>query len=176
MLSEPKSLTQVANEQVPFATALAWADLQPPRDRGSRDQCPGCGSLDGFRGYRDHGYCQSCGRYFSVVGLLAAAWDMRRTDAAIAALDRIGYVPLSQAHRFDAARDRPPDISHADLAEALRTWCASALPGWTGYETRQAALLARCLGELGKVRTEEDCGVWLSRCKQVMSRAFAGMT
>lgn len=168
----PKKLTQVANEQVPFGTACRWAGLPAPSDRGSKADCRRCGSPAALRLYPDHGWCFSCCTRFSVVVLLAADWDMDYDETAMAALDRIGWVPLDYAARWDHAQAEPePD--REQLGEALRIWCRASLPGWEHlqYEEQGSRMLARCLGLLPRVRTAEDCARWLERCKAAMQRS-----
>ena len=120
------------------------------------------------------GNCFSERRYFSPVGLLAEVWDMEPEDAARQALDKIGYVPVSYARLWESAQ-REPEPAVADLADALRLWCASACPDWQArqYDEAVAGLLARCLGWLREVRTEDDCLLWLTKCKEAMGRVLS---
>lgn len=167
----PLKLTRVANEQVPFGLAARWAGLPVPRDRGTKADCIRCGSSDALRLYRDHGWCFSCRTRFSVVVLLAEAWDMGYEDAAMAALDKIGYVPMDWAARWEHAQ-REPELDRAQLGESLKVWCSASLPDWEHrqYEEVPARVLAVCLGLLPRVRTAQDCDDWRSRCKLAMQR------
>jgi hypothetical protein len=173
-MPRPPTLTDLADTHVPWATALRWAKLNAPLERGNRDDCPACGSRGAFRAYDDHGFCWNCRGYFSVTGLLAVVWEMDLEDAALRALDQIGYVPLSFAHRWEhVQREIAPDPGQLELA--LVTWCEAACPEWTRrrYDKAVANRLARCLGLLPKVKTSQDAETWLSACKQVMGRCLA---
>lgn len=171
-----KPLTQIAEEQVSFALAASWVSITVA-ERGYRYDCFACGSGGAFKAYADHAWCHSCRTYFSAVSLLARKWDLEPEDAARAALERIGYVPLDYAGEWKHAQ-RSPDLDLPALGDALRTWCAASIPGWAARSTepRPARALALCLGLLPEVRTEEDCATWLARCKQVMGRALGGIT
>jgi hypothetical protein len=170
-------LARIANEQVPFSQAASWAGLRGVSDRGTRDTCPKCGHEASFRGYLDHGFCHQCRTYFSTVTLLAVKWEMTNFDAARRALDQIGYVPLDYAGEWEHAQ-REPELDTPALARALRTWCAANLPGWESkqLDPGPAHVLARCLGLLPRVKTEQDCDEWLRRCTQVMGRLFGKAT
>jgi len=171
-----KSLARIANEQVRFGLAASWAGLHVS-ERGSRADCPECGSEQAFRGYTDHGFCHSCRTRFSAVRLLSVVWQMEPEDAARRALDEIGFVPVDWAGAWQHAQ-RDPDPDRPALARALRTWCAANIPGWEDlqYERRPAGVLAACLGKLPYVRTEADCAEWLDRCEQVMLRSVGKAT
>lgn len=174
MLLRRKSLVTIANERVPFLTAAAWAGLgSGGRDRGMKVSCPSCGEQSAMRVYPGHGWCFSERRYFTPVSLLAEVWDMDREDAAVRALDKIGYVPASYAHLWEDAA-RPPEPAREELARALQTWCAANCPDWTArqFEPAVSRLLSRCLGLLPAVHTAEDCTLWLDGCKAAMRRVL----
>lgn len=168
------SVTAVANREVPFALALQWTRLTDGmRERGVKVTCPSCGEPDALRLYYDHGWCFAEGRRFSAVLLLAAAWDMDPATAAATALEKVGYQPPDYAALLLAAQ-RPLPAATDDLAEALRIWCRSACPDW---ETRQydpavSGLLARCLGLLSGVHSDEACTRWLAGSKRAMARVL----
>jgi hypothetical protein len=171
-----RSLYAVANERVSFDTAMAWAGAGSTgaRERGMKVTCPSCGEQGALRVYPDHGWCFGEQQYFSPVGLLAEVWDMDREEAAIKALDRIGYVPASYAHLWDEAqRECEPALD--DLSAALRTWCEASCPDWRArqYDDAVARALSRCLGLLPAVRTEADCRKWLTVSKTVMGRVLS---
>ena len=170
-----KSLADIANERVPFLAAAAWAGIGTgARDRGMKVSCPSCGESGAMRVYEGHGWCFAERRYFTPVSLLAEFWDMEPDDAAREALDRIGYVPVSYARLWENAQ-RDPEPAVDQLAEALRVWCSSACPDWQArqYDEAVARLLGRCLWWLREVHTEEDCRLWLAKCKEAMGRVLS---
>jgi hypothetical protein len=169
-----KSLAAIANERVPFAAACAWAGIGAgERDRGMKVTCPACGESGALRVYPGHAWCFSERRYFTPVALLAEVWEMDREEAAVKALDKIGYVPAGYAAAFENAR-RPPEPEREHLATALRIFCERSCPDWKTrqYDAAVAGLLARCLGLLPQVRTAEDSDRWLAACKTVMGRVL----
>jgi hypothetical protein len=167
-----QKLTALANEVVPFAAAVRWAGLPAVSSRGTKTDCVRCGSSSALRLYDGHGWCFSCQTRFSAVVLLAEVWEMNYAEAAMAALGRIGYAPAGYEARWEQAR-QPAGLDLPQLGEALKTWCAANIADWEHrqYEQRAAHVLAFCLGLLPCVRTEQDCGSWLARCKQAMQRA-----
>jgi hypothetical protein len=173
MQQRVKSLVTEANEHVPFASAASWAGLRDPSPRGARDTCLHCGE-DALKVYPDHAFCFACRWWFTATRLLAAVWEVSEEDAAVRALERVNYIPLDYAHRWDAV-DREPEPDRGLLEEALRTWCAANLPGWEQLQYRKdaARLHARCIELLDRVHTEADCKLWLSKCKVAMSQ-FCG--
>lgn len=174
-MTRPASLAADADQRISYAAASALADLLPPRERGSRDSCPLCGQ-DAYRGYMDHGWCYSCRTRFTPSRLLAAVWEMDRNEAAVKALALLGLAPLDAEARWDFYQ-REPEPDRAELAEALRTWCAGHCPDWSSrqLDTRVSQVLSACLGLLPRVRTSKDCEEWLVRTQQVMGRALDGM-
>jgi hypothetical protein len=168
-----RSLYAIANERVPFDTAMLWAGVggAGTRERGIKVTCPSCDEAGAMRVYPGHGWCFPERLWLTPVGLLAAKWDMDREEAAIRALKRIGYVPPGYAELFDQVQEPPPP-ARDDLATALRIWCGRVCPDWQvrQYDPDVAALLARCLGLLPKVQTAEDCRKWLEVSKTVMGR------
>lgn len=170
-----ESVLAAANRMIPFTTAASWAGLDGySRDRGVKADCPSCGGSGRMRIYPDHGWCFSERKWFTAVALLARAWRMSKEDAAMTALLRAGYVPPGHAERFRAQRENLPEPALDQLATGLRTWCEANCADWgtRQYQPDVAGLLSRCLGLLPLVRTEEDCGKWLARCKEAMGRVF----
>lgn len=171
-----KSLLAIANERVSFTRACELAGIKVGmRDRGMKTTCPGCGQASALRVFTDHGYCFAEQKRYSAVQLLAEHWNMDFEHAAIRALNAVGYVPLSWAHRWEEAQADPPPALDA-LATALRTWCEANSPDWRHqkYDPQVSNRLAQCIGALRKVRTEEDCSKWLETCKVVMGRVLSG--
>jgi hypothetical protein len=168
------SLVSEANKHVPFLTACRWAGVYSgeSRGRGCKVQClHGCGPS--LRVWEDHAWCFSCRTYFSPVSLLAEKWRLSWDDAALKALNLVGWVPATYAHLWDEAQ-REPDPDRGQLGKALVTWCEASCPDWVTrqYDHRVAAKLSQCLGLLPRVRTADDCLLWLERCKQAMSRVL----
>lgn len=171
----PRSLIAVANEVIPFPVAARWAGISA--GGRAKTYCPfgAVEHIDGgveqaLRVYKDHGWCFAEQRYFSVVTLLAAVWEADREDAAAEALRRYGWKPVDFAHLWEQVSQEPAPDRDA-LAQALTTWCSAQCPSWRQRqrEDRTADKLARCLGLLPLVHTREDCGKWLSACKQAMA-------
>lgn len=174
----------LANAEVSIITACRIIGMRIDADyvdsRSAKLLCPFTdvyhSSTDkSFRVYTDtnSAWCFSCKSYFSPVSLVAAAWDIPRTDAAAELLERSGYTPPSMAARWAEAVDayEPPDALM--LTEALKTYCLRTHPDW---ETRQyhphiAATFSACLGLLARVRGDADADLWLTSCKSIMNRA-----
>jgi hypothetical protein len=170
-----KTLYAIANERITFDQAMGWAGHPAvARDRGVKVTCPSCDEAGALRVYPDHGWCFAEQRRFSPVSLLAEVWEMDNETAAKAALDRIGYAPPEYPELWEAAQ-RPPEPALDDLATALRLYCARVCPDWgtRQYEDAVSKRLARCLGALRAVRTEEDCRKWLGVSKTVMGRVLS---
>jgi hypothetical protein len=174
-VARKRTLYVIANERVSFDRAMQWAGQAGAvtRERGVKATCPACGEAGALRVYPSHGYCFAEQRRFSPVGLLAEVWEMDSETAAKAALDRVGYAPPGYPELWESAQ-RSPDPALDDLATALRLYCARVCPDWAArqYEDAVAGLLARCLGLLRSVRTEEDCRKWLTVSKTVMGRVL----
>jgi hypothetical protein len=174
VLGRPRPLTAIAEERVSFDLAMRWVGVDTgTRSRGMKTACPICGEDGAFRVYPDHGYCFAEQKYLGVIGLLAGAWELSREDAALQALERVGWVPADHAHLWaDALRE--PKVARDDLGDALRIWCGANCADWNArqYEPVPARTLSQCLGLLSRVRTAEDCEVWLARCKQLMGLAL----
>lgn len=171
-----KTLYAIANERISFDRAMQWAGQAGTvtRERGVKAICPSCGEVGAMRVYLDHGWCFSEQRYFSPVRLLAEVWDMDNETAAKTALDRIGYAPPEYPELWEAAQ-REPEPALDDLATALRLYCARVCPDWATrqYEDAVANRMARCLGALRAVRTEQDCRKWLEVAKTAMGRVLS---
>lgn len=174
MLSR-RTLAAIANERVSFDRAMQLAGQAGAvtRERGVKVTCPSCDEAGAMRVYPGHGYCFAEQRRFSPVALLAEVWDMDPESAAKRVLDQIGYAPPEYPEMWEAAQ-RPPEPALDDLATALRLYCARVCPDWAArqYEDAVSGLMARCLGALGAVRTEEDCERWLAVAKKVMGRVL----
>jgi hypothetical protein len=183
LLRKPESLISLANRKVSFTLAASWAGVEVwgAGDRGTKVHCPfGLNHPDGgmepaMRVYRDHGYCFAETRYFSTVSLLAEVWQLSWDDAAVQALDKIGYKPVSHAHLWaEACREPAPDLEA--LTRALTVFCEGIDPEWkkTQYEVNVASVLGRCLGLLPLVKTRADWEQWLDSCKIVMRKCIEG--
>jgi hypothetical protein len=178
-MAREKSLTAIANEQVPFWTAACWVNLvsgSEARDRGDKAWCPdNCSTSKSMRVWDDHAWCYSCRRRWTTVTLLACYWNMTYEDAAAQALRRIGHVPLSHAELF-AQYSRAPEPDRLALEQALVIWCGTRAAGWDRlrYDPAVAKMLSRCLSMLPRVHDDADGDRWLDVCKQVMGRVLPG--
>jgi hypothetical protein len=176
------SLITFANEQVPIATVCRLIGVDLPGDGvvyRLKLHCPfgdiyhtDGGMQAAMRIYPDSNnlFCfAGCG-FFSPVTLAAQAWDLTRRAAARELLERLGIVRAASVSVW-AELDRvdPPDRTL--LAQALRTFCRRAIPGWEQhqFDAGPAQLLNRCLALLDHVRTDEDAQRWLEVCKAAMS-------
>lgn len=174
-MARKRTLYAIANERISFDTAMQWAGRGTvTRERGVKVACPSCDEADAMRVWPSHGFCFAEQRYFSPVRLLAEVWEMDDETAAKVALDRIGYAPPEYPELWESAQ-RPPDPALDDLATALRLYCARMCPDWVTrqYEDAVSSRMARCLGALRAVRTEEDCRKWLAVSKTVMGRVLS---
>jgi hypothetical protein len=168
-----RSLVAEANTRVPFHTAAGWAQVGSgsARERGEKTWCPyKCSTSKSLRVFSDHGWCFSCRAYLPTVSLLAAVWELDAESAAKAALDKIGYVPVTYAHLWEhSLREQPPDLDA--LAQALRVWCEASDPGWARrqYLAPVSNKLSQCLSLLPRVKNEHDCDTWLAACKKAMA-------
>lgn len=175
-MARKRTLYAIANERISFDKAMQWAGEAGTvaRERGVKVACPSCGEAAAMRVYPDHGWCFAEQRYFSPVRLLAEVWEMDEETAAKAALDKIGYAPPEYPDLWEIAA-RPPEPALDDLATALRLYCARTCPDWAArqYEDAVSGLMARCLGALRAVRTEEDCRKWLAVAKTAMGRVLS---
>ena len=170
--------------RIPFAFACRWAGVEVPGDvtgSGYKTYCPfgeyahdDGGTQPAFRVYADHGYCFACQEHFSPVKLCALAWDCTTEEAARQMLEMAGIADPDYRQQWQSLVDcsQPPDLD--GLAAALRAFCARTDPRWRvrQYDSGVAARLAACLGLLSRVRTDEDCRVWLAGCKKAMARVL----
>jgi hypothetical protein len=169
-----KTAVQVANEKVPFPVAAGWAGLgSDSRERGMKVTCLSCGGQGALRVYPTHGYCFGERKGYSSVSLLAEFWQTDREHAAIRALAKIGY-KLPDYTDLWVLASRDPEPAREALAVALQTWCEANCPDWRTrqYDPAVARKFSLCKGLLPLVRTEEDCCLWLERCKGAMGRVL----
>lgn len=184
----PKSIVALANEKVPFATAVSWAGIQVfgSTERGQKVYCPfgavehpDGGMEPAMRVYPDHAWCFAESKYFSVVSLLAEVWQVTREEAATEALTRSGYKPADYAERFATAGSCEQEPDQDALAAALLIWCEAWCERYGArwravqYEEAVAAIRARCLGLLPLVYDLGDCDIWLAASKEAMARVMS---
>lgn len=180
-------MVTVANETVPITTACQLVGMSIPDDigygRSMKVHCPfgdiwhsDQGAEATMRVYveSNHVYCFSRCGYFTPVSLVAAAWDLTWRNAAVELLERIGHKPVSLAEAWAQVGRRDDTPDQTLLGEALKTWCRRAAPDWDDdqFHPRIAATLTRCLALLDRVTTADEARVWLSGCKEAMTRAF----
>lgn len=107
-----------------------------------------------------------CG-YFSVVGLVAQVRGTELDSAAEELLDDFG-IPRTRAWD-DVVAVREPEISHAQLAEAFKTFCHREVPDFARRQfTDLAAVVGRCLDLLTLVGDSETAYTWLQSSKRVI--------
>ncbi len=174
----------LANRRIPFAVACRMAGVEIPGDvpeHGIKIYCPfgeyshsDGGSEAAFRVYPDHGYCFACGEAFSAVKLCALVWDCTPDEAARQMLELAGVADPEYREQWQRLVNwsQPADVD--GLASALRVWCSRTDPQWPvrQYDSAVAAKLAECLGVLARVRTQEDCRIWLAGCKKAMAQVL----
>lgn len=180
-------IVDIANEHVSIVTVCHMLGMDlPDGDFLSRRKvhCP-FGALyhsDGgieatMRIYPDGNYafCFNCSQSHTPVALVARALDLDWRTAAVRLLDRVGYRPMDAVAAFEQARNYRPALNRALLAESLKTYCRRTCPSWTRrqFERSVAATLDRCLTLLDLVHTPDDVTLWLSRCKEAMSRVLS---
>jgi hypothetical protein len=179
-----RSVVGIANEKVPITLACRLIGLDLADDiaygRSLKIHCPfgeiyhvDQGHEAAMRIYPDtnSAFCfAGCG-YFSPVWLLAQAWDIDPTQAAVELLERAGIKPVSLAQAWAEASIVDAEPDRTALCEALKMYCRRTVPGWNAlqFQPEVARTLARCLTLLDRVRTEDDAQRWLRVCKQVMA-------
>lgn len=179
-----ESVITLADEKVPISVALRLVGVDYDTAAGSRKQhCPfgpfyhSDGGLDpAMRVYPDsnHAYCFSCSLYLTSSKVYSLARGMTRKQAAAELLEHIGYAHRSLKEAWRQALTFAPELDRANLAEALKTFCARRHPRWSEvqFDTEIAAVLARCLELLANVTTEPEAMQWLELSKVVMGRVL----
>lgn len=183
------STIALANEKVSIVVACQLAGVALPDDAGygrsMKVRCP-FGNLhsDGgkeaaLRVYPDtnSAWCFACNCYLTPVKVLAQVRELDWATASALLLEHIGYRPLSLAEQFQALTEHQSRPDTAQLADALKTYCARVIPGWETrqFDAEESALLTRCLSLLDRVANDTDAGSWLDTTKQVMSQQFSGL-
>lgn len=135
---------------------------------------PDMGSTRAFRAYPETNsvHCFACGKTWNPVTLYAEANDLTMEESADALLETIGYEPEDLDERWKRLLVTPePEVNTAELAEALKVFCARRDPSWEvrQFDTDVATRFQRCLDLLGSVRTDADAEKWLATTKQVMA-------
>lgn len=122
-----------------------------------------------FRVYSDHAFCFACWQWYSPVSLCVAVWEVDEEVAAERLMREAGVTPPSYEQQWEQAIVAP-EIDHAALAEALKTRCMRLNPDWgqRQYDPDVSEYLAKCLGLLIQVTSEEDARLWLEQCAIVM--------
>ncbi len=182
MRSLAESAVRLANRKVPIelACSLAGESVIGLADqvRSLKIRCPfgelyhdDGGAEPALRVYPgpNNAWCFACGEFFTPVSICAKAWDVQPEAAAIQLLDRIGYKPASYAHHWREVTAPVPPDGHA-LAQALKFACERMEPDWGNRQAEPliAEYLARCLGLIPSITSQEDADAWLSTARQVM--------
>lgn len=153
--------------------ACQLAGMDVPSDVGTRKMyCPfgdfshsDGGDEPAFRVYSNHAFCFACWAYYTPVKICAVMWDVDEERAAGQLLDATGISTPRYTDRWEQA-SKPPEVDRDALAAALRTRCE--LLGADFYHPQVSQYLARCLGWLSRVTTEEEARHWLDTCAQVI--------
>lgn len=170
------SLVAVANAQVPMWVACAEVGMDVHGATSKKVYCPfgewshaDGGEEAAFRVYHDHGFCFACWQYYSPVSLCVAAWEADPEHAARALLAKIGFTPAAYTDQWDRVL-KPPAVDREAVARALKTRCMREAIDWSErqYDPLVAEYLARCLGLLVQVTSEDDARQWLETCSAVM--------
>ena len=188
MRARRPSLIATADEQVSILDACRLIGMDLPESlvygRNPKVHCPfeelyhrDSGIEAAMRIYveSNHVYCFACGSAYGPVGLVAAAFDISRRQAARELLERAGIRPTTQARMWSEALEHEPALDRAALGEALKTYCRRTIPDWDSrqFEPEAAAHLARCLGVLDHVANQKEARQWLYLCKAIMTRRLA---
>jgi hypothetical protein len=178
-----QSLVTLANARVPMPVACRAAGVDIPdtyRDGGTKCYCPfgefshsDGGKDKAFRVWSDHAWCFSCRTWYSPVKIYSLMKEVSYEQAAIALLDLIGFKPVEYAEHWERASAEPLPDSGA-LAQALRNFCYTIVPGERLMESPAAEYLSRCLGYITCVKNEDDAEKWLALAKTVMGRVLTG--
>lgn len=177
-----ESAVRLANRKVPIELACQLAGTSTPgvvdRIRSLKIRCPfgavyhdDGGVEPALRIYPgpNNAWCFACGEFFTPVKICSMAWDVQPEDAAIQLLDRIGYKPASYAHHWREVTTPPLPDGHA-LTQALQFACERIEPDWAARQQEPvvAEYLARCLGLIPSITSQEEADTWLSATQQVM--------
>jgi len=176
-----------ADQLVSIATACQIIGVDVPNGydtgRSLKLRCPfgefyhRDGGVDpSFRIYPDtnSAYCFRCSAYYTPTRLLALKWDCSPTQAAAYLMEHIGAKPLTRAEAWAKAVEISQPPATAQLADALKTFCARVHPTWEvdQFEPDIATVLVTCLELLDRVSTDTDAAAWLAACKTAMQNAF----
>ena len=150
-------------------TGIGWTD-------GPRADCPVCGEIRALIVHDEDNWawCHSCGRGYGPVSLYAAYQhgdDIPRGARLTAARELAGRYGITPG----PGKDRPPpEPDRHVLSAALIAWCERTFPDWRRqqYDPVVAGKLARCLGLLPLVHTEQDCRDWLTAARTAMGRVL----
>jgi hypothetical protein len=127
------------------------------------------GDEPAFRVYSDHAFCFACWQWWTPVSLCASVWEVAEELVAERLLREAGVTPLTYQEQWDQAVAAPM-IDHAALTQALKTRCLREHVDWNQrqYDPDVAEYLAKCLGLLIQVTSEDEARQWLETCAVVM--------
>jgi hypothetical protein len=133
------------------------------------------GQAKAFRVYPETNtaYCFACGILYTPVRLLATAKDIEYDEAADMILEMAGVTEANSEERWAELTTPPTEtVSTADLAEALKIFCARTVPNWKKrqLDADVSGLVQSCLDLLPRVRTQEDADKWLKAAKSVITK------
>jgi hypothetical protein len=183
---EYSEIVALANRQVAFPVAARLAgmeDVPEPKITGSRAFCPfgefshqDSGWEKALRVYPDHGYCFAESLYLSPVKIYQMMKETSPVEAARQLLSHVGYREGSWEQRWDELLSVKPEPDYGALAAALRIHLEVTCADWGNRQLDPfvAQTLARCLGLLTQVHSEQDCREWLDGSVQVMAHVLGG--
>lgn len=167
----------LANKKVPMWMACDAIGMHVESGSTKKHYCPfgefshpDGGDEAAFRVYPEHGFCFACWQYYTPVSLCVAAWEVTEETAAGRLLQLARISPETFEERWEKLQD-VPQVDTSAVATALKTRLLREFPRWESvqYNDEVAQYLARCLGLLPAVQTQDDARTWLETCSQVMS-------
>ncbi len=168
-----------------LALNLAGAKVAPSYDSESvKIHCPFCLAYDpgrikekSLRVYfrTNTAFCYREHEFFTPTRIASKAWDKSPASAAIALLERIGYLPPSVGDVWANVQPKPLPPDRSVLGKTLRMYCERIDPQWSTrqFEPKTAEVLGSCLSLLSVVNTEQDVEDWLRDTKRVMQNMIA---
>ena len=175
---------ELANQEYSIVEACSYAGVQAAESYSGKLWCPfgeifhaDGGTARAFRVYSNtnSAYCFACGALYTPVRMVALTDDISDEEAAEAILERLGLTSKTWEERWAELATVTEELPDLDaLAAALNTECRRLRPDWDValMDGTVALTYAKCLGLLGKVRTEQDAVTWLRGAKLLIERVL----
>jgi hypothetical protein len=177
---------QIANEEIPIAAVCRILGMDMPDlayMNSPKMYCPFSdlhsdgGASKSFRTYADGNtaHCFACSKTWNVVTLYMDHTDQNYQDAARSLLEYFDIRTEDVDDRWQALiAPQTLTINTAELAEALKLYCARVDPQWEErqFEPAVSATFGACLNLLQSIATVEDVEKWRTATKKVMERVL----